>query len=415
MLFKDALTTVLGLPALVWLVFILPVQFLLEVPMLLVSKLLFALLGPRLLQHFLLGMWMLIVSALSMFEQEALLVTLGPSLMLAYLLAKQSSHDQSHDWYGKGDAWALLAFCSRMFYVPLTQHVPHVFLHHKQNMKSRLDPDYHFDLDRDNLLHFVLFWMKWDVSSNLGLHPVPAFIKQGDSERLRCYVAHLAVHLCCLALAWHRGFGAFGLVYCAIFRTSFDLALLTWTLEHPFVHELEGSFRHNWNTCTMVQEKAGQQLLLDDHAYHHACPGLPQSKGEEHFQDVQKFVSCQLKHRHLMLRVDTYQINPIINRILGDQRDMWAMARAMFSKDYQTVRSFVAFRNLSGSGLDAAMRAKYEAFKESITVEEVQRRLRALPPSISEQQTVDRSLTHVYAQEDTRVRRRATARDSRAV
>ena len=43
-----------------------------------------------------------------------------------------------------------------------------------------------------------------------------------------------------LALAWHRGFGAFGLVYCAIFRTSFDLALLTWTLEHPFVHELEG-------------------------------------------------------------------------------------------------------------------------------------------------------------------------------
>ena len=87
MLFKDALTTVLGLPALVWLVFILPVQFLLEVPMLLlVSKLLFALLGPRLLQHFLLGMWML---------QEALLVTLGPSLMLAYLLAKQSSHDQS--------------------------------------------------------------------------------------------------------------------------------------------------------------------------------------------------------------------------------------------------------------------------------------------------------------------------------
>ena len=96
MLFKDALTTVLGLPALVWLVFILPVQFLLEVPMLLlVSKLLFALLGPRLLQHFLLGMWMLIVSALSMFEQEALLVTLGPSLMLAYLLAKQSSHDQS--------------------------------------------------------------------------------------------------------------------------------------------------------------------------------------------------------------------------------------------------------------------------------------------------------------------------------
>ena len=148
-----------------------------------------------------------------------------------------------------------------------------------------------------------------------------------------------------LALAWHRGFGAFGLVYCAIFRTSFDLALLTWTLEHPFVHELEGSFRHNWNTCTMVQEKAGQQLLLDDHAYHHACPGLPQSKGEEHFQDTEKFVSCQLKHGHLMLRVDTYQINPIINRILG------AMARAMFSKDYQTVRSFVAFRNLSVSRL----------------------------------------------------------------
>ena len=53
------------------------------------------------------------------------------------------------------------------------------------------------------------------------------------------------------------------------------------------MHELEGSFRHNWNTCTMVQEKAGQQLLLDDHAYHHAYPGLPQSKGEEHFQDLE--------------------------------------------------------------------------------------------------------------------------------
>jgi hypothetical protein len=119
--------------------------------------------------------------------------------------------------------------------------------------------------------------------------------------------------------------------------------------------------------------------LVDNHAYHHAYPGHPDSAGAVHFGNVARFIQCQIKHKYLMLDVDSYQLNPMLAWLCGSTRTMHHMAWAMLTKDYTTIRSFVAFRDVETvAGIDEQLVVAYKEFQRSITINDIKSRLEAI-------------------------------------
>lgn len=262
---------------------------------------------------------------------------------------------------------------------PLTQHVPHIHLHHKENMKSTDDPDYLFDYDRCNILHFLQFWCRWDVMTNLGFHAVPILLRLKQWAALKKYLFTWLLHVGMLVTTLCLSPVKFVALYCIILRANFELALLTWTFEHPFLHKLNGSFQHNWNTCVMVSKenqedpsKVTTLTLMDNHAFHHAFPGKSHACGVTHFETKESFIQSQLKNRFLLLNVDTYQLNPLLNYLQGKKRTMNHMARAMFKRDYKAVHDFVVFQKCTD---DEKNSTEYKMFASSVTVDEIRARL----------------------------------------
>lgn len=294
-----------------------------------------------------------------------------PLMFLFALICCEDTHYDSHYWLTRRyqNVWYRRLISGRfkqytqMIWYPLTQHLPHLYIHHKFNGKNNLDVDYVGCHRREGIAGFLNFISCYEV--NFLWKALQYFYSlPGSRLLLRFYIKDTILNYGLLAFAAYCGWEKFLFQYICHCVCYFFVAWVAFYVEHPFHHQIDGSYEHNWNTLTLVNSSNG--LCSESHASHHNWPTRTIDENAAWVNDPVKFASSQIESRHLaIMRSGTFQ-------------ELLHLPYLLITSNYSEIARALHFKTveqLEKAGMESHLIDAYQVFRSQCDEAEIKRRL----------------------------------------
>lgn len=296
-----------------------------------------------------------------------------PMMFLFGLVCSEDTHYDSHYWLTRRhqNVWYRRLISARfkqytqMIWYPLTQHMPHLHIHHKFNMKNEQDIDYVGCFERDGFQGFFAFLSTYDWNYNWASFRY--FAKMSPSKvLLRTYVKDMALNYGLLIFAAYFGYQKFLFQYTCHSLCYYYIAWITFYVEHPFHHRVNDSYEHHWNVLTLVDSKSG--VCNESHTSHHIWPARSIEENASWANSALKFAQSQLENQHLALNCD------------GTFEELLHLPYLIITKQYSKIAAKLHFKEadrLKEEGMDPVLIQAYQDFRARCDGSEIKRRLQA--------------------------------------
>lgn len=296
-----------------------------------------------------------------------------PLMYLFALVCCDDTHYDSHHWLtgSHKSVWyrhyISIRFkqYSQMIWFPLAQHLPHLHIHHKFNMKNQQDVDYNGCYQRDGYKDFLKYLSRYEWNYNWNsiqyFYTLP-----GSKILLRRYIKDLILNYGLLVFAACLGWQKFLFQYSCHCVCYCFVAWVTFYIEHPFHHMINNSYEHPWNSLTVVNSTT--ELSSESHTSHHIWPTRSMKENAVWANDPCEFATSQLKYRHLAI-----SLNSSFEEIIY-------LPYIVITKQYLRLAQMLHFKDsdqLKAAGMPSHLIDAYQNFRRQCDEDEIKRRLQA--------------------------------------
>ena len=295
-----------------------------------------------------------------------------PLMFVFGLICSEDTHYDSHNWLTRRyqSVWYKRLISLRfkqytqMIWYPLTQHMPHLYIHHKFNMKDEQDIDYVGSYQRDGLGGFLAFLSIYDWNYNCS--SLRYFYELPSKTLLRLYVKDMLLNYGLLLFAMLCAWQKFLFQYACHSLCYTFIAWTTFYIEHPFHHPIKDSYEHYWNVLTLVDSTTG--LCTESHTSHHIWPARSMEENASWANNAIEFSKSQLENRHLAIHCT------------GAFQELLYLPYLIITKQYSKLANMLHFKSvqqLEKDHMQSDLIQAYQHFQAECDANEIKRRLQS--------------------------------------